>query len=390
MNSIKQFNPERLKAARIYEGFTITDLANAINVSKQAISQFEHGKAQPSLETLLQLMKVLNFPREYFYGRDQDNVQIGSTFFRSSANTNKKVYNSQIQKMKLFSKIYSFLEEYIDFPPLNLPRVDEYKDDYTDEDIENLTKLIREQWGLGDGPISNMIYVLEKNGLIVTSLSTTNQEKVDAFSQKQIVDGKERYFIVLGNDKKSAARRQFTAAHELGHLLMHTWIIDIEELSKEQYREIERQADYFAACLLLPRESFIKDLHHYNRIEFYIELKKKWKVSMGAMIVRAYHLDVINYNQYQYLMRQMSSKGYRVNEPLDDLINVSNPTVLEKAIKLLLANDILTAKRILDYLELPKEKVDSLLGLEEDTLNFNTNNASLISLSNNSSSRRAN
>ena len=171
---------------------------------------------------------------------------------------------------------------------------------------------------------------------------------------------------------------------------MHTWIIDIEELSKEQYREIERQADYFAACLLLPRESFIKDLHHYNRIEFYIELKKKWKVSMGAMIVRAYHLDVINYNQYQYLMRQMSSKGYRVNEPLDDLINVSNPTVLEKAIKLLLANDILTAKRILDYLELPKEKVDSLLGLEEDTLNFNTNNASLISLSNNSSSRRAN
>ncbi|MGG0506262.1 XRE family transcriptional regulator [Priestia megaterium] len=389
MNRIKQFNPERLKAARIYEGLTITDLANAINVSKQAISQFEHGKNQPSLETLLQLMKVLNFPREYFYGQDPHNVQIGSTFFRSSATTNKKVYNSQIEKMKLFSKIYSFLEEYIDFPDLNLPKIDEYKDDYTDEDIEDLAKLIREYWGLGDGPISNMIHVLEKNGLIVTSLSA-NQEKIDAFSQKQIVDGKERYFIVLGNDKKSAARRQFTAAHELGHLIMHTWVTDIEELSKEQYREIERQADYFAACLLLPRDSFMKDLYHYNRIEFYIELKKKWKVSMGAMIVRAYHLGVINYNQYQYLMRQMSSKGYRKSEPLDDLINVSRPTVLEKAIKLLLANDILTSKEILDHLELPKEKVDSLLGLEEDTLNFNNTNSSLIKLSNNSPSRKVN
>lgn len=389
MKRIKQFNPERLKAARIYEGLTITDLANAINVSKQAISQFEHGKTQPSLETLLQLMRVLNFPREYFYGQDPNNVQVGSTFFRSSATTNKKVYNSQIEKMKLFSKIYSFLEEYIDFPALNLPKVDEYKDDYTDEDIEDLAKLIREYWGLGDGPIPNIIYVLEKNGLIVSSLSA-NQEKIDAFSQKQIVDGKERYFIVLGNDKKSAVRRQFTAAHELGHLIMHTWVTDIDELSKEQYRELERQADYFAACLLLPKESFMKDLYHYNRIEFYIELKKKWKVSMGAMIVRAYHLGVINYNQYQYLMRQMSSKGYRTSEPLDDLINISRPTVLEKAIKLLLTNDILTSKEILDYLELPKEKVDSLLDLEEDTLNFNNTNSSLIKLSNNSPSRKVN
>ncbi|MDQ7860591.1 helix-turn-helix transcriptional regulator [Peribacillus frigoritolerans] len=67
MNKINRFNPSRLKSARLYEGFTITDLSNLTSVSKQAISQFEHGKSQPSLETLFELMRVLNFPRDYFF-----------------------------------------------------------------------------------------------------------------------------------------------------------------------------------------------------------------------------------------------------------------------------------------------------------------------------------
>ncbi|PFD01806.1 DNA-binding protein [Bacillus cereus] len=390
MKGIKQFNPDRLKAARLYEGLTITDLANAINVSKQAVSQFEHGKNQPSLETLFEIMKVLNFPREFFYGKDDEKVQIGSTFFRSSATTNKKVYNAQIQKMLIVTKIYSFLEKYIDFPVLNLPKLEMKYDDYQNEDIEVLAQAVREYWRLGEEPIKNIVHLLEKNGLILTSLST-DQDKIDAFSQKQIVNGQERYYIVLGSDKKSAVRRQFTAAHELGHLLMHDWITDIDELSKEQYREIERQADYFAAAFLLPKKSFVADLHYPNKLEFYVELKKKWRVSIGAMIVRAYHLNVINYNQYQYLMRQMSSKGYRKLEPLDNLITIPSPTVLEKAIKLLIANNILTPKQILNHLELPKEKVDSLMDLSTDTLmEVELNVAPLIKLSSHSSNRRIN
>ncbi|GAB6254509.1 helix-turn-helix domain-containing protein [Peribacillus sp. N1] len=387
MNKINRFNPSRLKSARLYEGFTITDLSNLTSVSKQAISQFEHGKSQPSLETLFDLMRVLNFPRDYFFGKDDDDIEIGSTYFRSSSTTNKKSYLSQIQKMIFFSKIHSFLEEYIDFPPLNLPTREMDKDNFQESDIEKLADLCRQCWELGDGPIQNIVHVLEKNGIFITSLST-GEEKVDAFSQKQIVNGDERYYIVLGNDKKSAARRQFNAAHELGHLLMHGWISDIEELSKGQYREIEKQADYFAASLLLPRQSFTSDLHYPNKLDFYIELKKKWRVSIGAMIVRAYHLQVINYNQYQNLMRQMSTKGYRKAEPLDDLISIPTPSILEKAIKLLITNNILTPKEILDKLELPKEKVDELLDLSPNTLRYvNSSIQPVIKISQNNSSR---
>ena len=39
------FNGKRLKAARLYRGLTISEVAKMSDVSKQAISQFENSKA---------------------------------------------------------------------------------------------------------------------------------------------------------------------------------------------------------------------------------------------------------------------------------------------------------------------------------------------------------
>lgn len=44
------FNGARLKAARLYRGLTIADVASMSDVSKQAISQFENGKQNLSLK----------------------------------------------------------------------------------------------------------------------------------------------------------------------------------------------------------------------------------------------------------------------------------------------------------------------------------------------------
>ncbi|MDP5274010.1 ImmA/IrrE family metallo-endopeptidase [Chengkuizengella axinellae] len=202
-------------------------------------------------------------------------------------------------------------------------------------DIESLTMYLREYWDLGNEPISNMVYVLEKNGFIVTSLPT-NTKKVDACSNLQVVKSEEKCIVVLGNDKRTAVRRQFDCAHELGHLIMHKWALDMETISREEYKIIEKQADQFASSFLLPKEAFLNDLIKPNKIEYYIELKKKWKVSIQAMIIRAYHLDAISYNQYQYLMRQIGFHKWRTKEPLDDEIPIPEPTALNKAVNLII------------------------------------------------------
>ncbi|MEF3305334.1 helix-turn-helix domain-containing protein [Paenibacillus sp. GYB003] len=381
MSVLRVFNGDRLKAARIYRGKTIAELADEVLVSKQSISQYENGKANPSLETLLKLISTLGFPREYFYEKDNESIKVGTTYFRALLSTNKKDRLSQEEKTKMLAKIYHTLNQFVQFPKINIPPKHEKIND-----IETIAQYTRDYWKLGADPIPNMVYVLEKNGFIVTSFGTDNTS-IDAFSQRQEFAGDEYFFIVLGSDKSSATRRQFDAAHELGHIMLHDWNTDLELVSREEFRQMENEAHQFAASFLLPKEAFLKDLILPNNLDFYIELKKKWKVSISAMIVRAYQLKAINYNQYQYLMRQISKKGWRTKEPLDDVIQVSKPTVLRKAIDVLQSNGVLSGDQFMQQLSknsvsLNKDEVEVLLGLERGVLSESKQNAVVLSLRN--------
>ncbi|NBI31246.1 helix-turn-helix domain-containing protein [Chengkuizengella marina] len=357
-----KFNPDRLRSARLYEGYTIEELAKKTSVSKQAISQYENDNNDPSLETLMALMHTLDFPREYFYGEDEETRNV-NTFFRSLFTTSKKERKAQEEKLKRLTQIYQAINKYVKFPKTNIPEI---TDDMIN-DIESLTMYLREYWSLGDEPISNMVYVLEKNGFIVTSLPT-NTKKIDACSNLQVVKSEEKCIVVLGNDKRTAVRRQFDCTHELGHLVMHKWALDMETVTREKYKVIEKQADQFASSFLLPKEAFLNDLIYPNRIEYYIELKKKWKVSIQAMIIRAYNLDVLSYNQYQYLMRQVGARKWRTEEPLDDKIPIPEPTALNKAVNLIINHNVLTPREFLKEINMNQEKTELLLGLDKGTL----------------------
>ncbi|NDI34530.1 ImmA/IrrE family metallo-endopeptidase [Chengkuizengella sediminis] len=150
--------------------------------------------------------------------------------------------------------------------------------------------------------------------------------------------------------------------------MMHKWALDMETISREEYKAIEKQADQFASSFLLPKEAFLNDLVYPNRIEYYIQLKKKWKVSIQAMIIRAYHLEAMSYNQYQYLMRQVGFKRWRTQEPLDDEIPIPEPTALNKAMNLIINNNVLTPRQFLKEINMNQEKTELLLGLDEGIL----------------------
>ena len=361
------FNGERLKFARKYRGKTIADLAQDIGISKQAISQFENGRSFPLFETLMKLINVLKFPHEYFYEDDDINIELGNSYFRSSSKMTKREESIQKEKTKLIGKIFSFLDEYIEFPKLNLP---EFKADLT---IEEMAIKLREHWGLGEEPIKDIVYVLEKNGVIVTSMNT-NTDTIDAYSQQQNINGEKHFIVVLGNDKHSATRRQFSLAHELGHIVMHDSFLDVEDLTKEEIRNMENEAHTFASAFLLPRDSFGRDVSIYpTDLNYYKQLKKKWKTSISAMLVRANHLGILTNSSYQVAMKKMSKLGWRKCEPLDDTLIMNRPTVLRRAIDILIDNDILDESGILKELSnrgltLPTEEIEMLLGLDNGKL----------------------
>ena len=92
------------------------------------------------------------------------------------------------------------------------------------------------------------------------------------------------------------------------------------------------------------------------------------------MIIRAFKLNAITHNQYQYLMKQLSKKGWRVKEPLDDLIVTPKSVLLKKSIDMLIANDIMN-----NYgLALNTDDIEMLLSLDKGKLQKKDSNNIVI------------
>ncbi len=115
--------------------------------------------------------------------------------------------------------------------------------------------------------------------------------------------------VVIGvNIRHAPVRQNFTIGHELGHLLLH----DQEQLhvdhefrvrlrnnkSSEGTDEAEREANFFAASLLMPRDFVRVDLENSEYIDFLDDeligtLARKYGVSTQALVNRLKNLGYI-------------------------------------------------------------------------------------------------
>lgn len=388
----KSFYGERIKSARIYRGLTLTELADRIGISKQSLSLYENGKIMPDYMKIKCLATELKFPYDYFFQNDEYITKTETTYFRSLASTTKKERIAQSIKLEYIAKMFETLSEYVSFPEMNLPSINfkgyddifEYESDKAIEEIENVANQVRQHWGIGDKPIKDLQYLLEKNGIVVTGFNV-RENKIDAFSQRTTIDGKDIYFIAVSLGDRPEGRIVFDMAHELGHILLHPWSEDIEAITKDEFKLREKQANIFASIFLLPSSSFKRDISMYpTDLNLYKALKKKWKISIQAMIYRAHQLNSITDNQYQYMMRQVSKNGWRRNEPGDEPYFL-NENIFQGAIDLLIEQKVLTAQEILDLFKdngitLYSDDIEELLYLRPDTLKVNEEKALVVKL----------
>lgn len=380
MNTQK-FNGRRLKEALQFREKKMTELADETGISKQSLSLYANNGNVPPFDNVIKIARVLGFPTDFFMSEDLCTVSTGNTYFRSQASATKKSRNAQKIKLEYVSKMYEVILNYMNVPELNIPDTSmiNISEDITNVDsdqaineIEKLAKLIREHWDLGNGPIDNLQYALQSNGIIVTGFRDVDTD-IDAFSQQITIDGKVVYIIALAIGSKPIERLRFDMAHELGHILMHTWGDDNEDISKDEFNMREKQANMFASALLLPKETFSKSVSAYpTNIDYYIALKKKWKVSMQAMMYRTRQLDIISANQFQYMMRIMSKNRYRTHEPGDKPGEIGD-TIFQAALDMLFEGGYLTVRELLKEfgrygIYLSQSDLENLMYLREGTL----------------------
>lgn len=363
-----QFNGEQLKKARIYRGYTVAELAEKVGCQRQTLSMYEISKSQPAdIEVVKKISNTLNFPIKFFY-ENVDFKPFGTVYFRSLLTTNKKYRTEQIVKIGIIDQVYTLLQDYIEFPEFEPLSISD------DDSPEEAAIKLREKWNLRQEPIQNIVSLVEQHGILVTSFSTGTND-VDAFSKFVETDDSKTYIIAYSKNKTSAARIHFDVAHELGHICLHEWSDDIETLSKEEFKERENQANEFASAFLLPGEAFKNDAESGPQtISYYKQLKKKWRVSIAAMIRRAMTLGVMSAEQYQMLIKTMQRRGIRKEEPLDDVLITSAPALLKMSIMMLLQENIFTPQEFMKELSdkydlsINPEEIEYLFDLPDRTL----------------------
>lgn len=322
-NNYTVFVGRRLRLARALRKTTQKQLAEEVSVSTGLLSQLEHGGKEPQADLIIALGEVLGFDTRFFFTPLNDELTEEECSFRRPASTSKKLRSQALAQGTLISELVSCLRQKVKMPSVDVP----YIPVKTSDDAEQAARTCRKHWQIGmDAPILTIGRLAERAGVVLNRFEP-GANKIDAFCRWGAVP-----LIVLSDDKNSGSRRRFDIAHELGHLVMHR-----HDMSRTDSRE--RQANRFAAALLLPRDGFTRDFLSLTRLEwpYLLELKRHWHVSLAAIVHRAYELDLISAVTYRRLYKQLYSRGWNKAEPGEpkleqpELLQITCEKVIERS-----------------------------------------------------------
>jgi Zn-dependent peptidase ImmA (M78 family)/transcriptional regulator with XRE-family HTH domain len=307
---------ERVKQARELKGWTQAVLAKYVGVSQAAIAQVEAGAFMASDELVAEIASKTHQPLRFFYQDPPPEFPVGSLLFRAHASMSKKDIASTYRHAQEAYELWIKLRLGMSPIPVRIPRLS--------VDPITAAREARRTFGIpADEPIPHLVNLLEWNGLV--ALVVPDLKSRDAFSL---------WFndlpIMALSSGRSGDRGRMNAAHELGHLILHG--------GKSRFEVDDSDADDFAAEFLMPEAAMRREINTPVTISGLASLKRRWRVSIQALIVRSKELGMVTDRQYRYLFEQMSTMGWRKAEPVP--IVVEQPRALRQLAEMRFGNPI--------------------------------------------------
>jgi Zn-dependent peptidase ImmA (M78 family)/DNA-binding XRE family transcriptional regulator len=314
---MKSLNPEMIVLAREIRGISQSELADLIQLTQGMLSKIEKGLFKPSEEIFTNICNILEFPMSFF--EQTNNIfEPNLSYYRKRIVIKKRDLLKAEGSMNLVRMNLENLMTSVELPELNLP--------FWDVDVhgtpESAAKWVRQKWRIPKGRIENLTKIIEDNGIVVVPFDF-GSEKMDGLS----LFTKERQPIIYINNKMPGDRQRLTLAHELGHLVMHIG----QQIA--QIRNVEKEAMQFAAEFLVPASEFLQDIETIG-LETLGNMKRYWKISMGALLYRAKELAQVTENQYRYLWQQMAYLGYKTKEPAELSVPAEKATLFKEMLEL--------------------------------------------------------
>lgn len=302
---LKNF-PERLKAARKMNGFSLQDLSDKLEtrLSKQALNKYESGQSLPDVAMLSNMSKALNIPQDYFFRTNA--VELSNIFFRKLTKLSAKDQDMVVHRTKDFLERYLELEDILGIDSHFVNPVINWVVNSMN-DIELIADRLRKDWNLGEDPLFNVIELLEDLKIKIFEIDVN-----ESFSGMSTwVDNKVPIIVLNCNKSIALDRKRFTALHELGHLVLN--IKNYPEKDQEKY------CHAFAAAMLIPKSRMMDELGGQRQNIFMNELfslKQQYGISIQAIMHRAKALGMISESYYKNFVIRFSKAGYRKGEPV--------------------------------------------------------------------------
>jgi Zn-dependent peptidase ImmA (M78 family)/transcriptional regulator with XRE-family HTH domain len=345
---MREIFPATLQAARLSRGLGLVALAKLTaesgisKISAPSLSRMESGTRPASNDEIETLAIALSIPPAALC-RPLISERLGLSGFyhRKLSRAGARSVNA-IENRCLLDVVA--LRELLGMDDSRRPEsVITIHLDEVNGSAEEAANRVRLAWQIPRGPISDLCKIVESHGCLVIH-SDFGLPHMDALYQK--VRGVPPIFWV--NSVKPLERVRWSIAHELGHLVLH-------EEEPIDNKVAEDQANAFASAFLMPKSEFRGECPSRLGVPELVEMKRRWRCSMQAIIYRAREVNRIDERQFTNLMINFSRWHWRKREPYP--ITGESPNELARVVKTCLRDLSLTEEELGQKLAVSPEQI---------------------------------
>ncbi len=272
-----------IRRIRGFKGMSQEEVARLAEVSRAAYRNIENGKTAPRVNTLQSIAKALGVKLEELI---ESTVPLSGVRFRRL----KKMHSAEqiLVNVATWLRDFNMLEDVVKdngkvkfaFKKSRSLIKKGIKDPKTIAVVAREDLKLSKEWGA----ITDICDSLESGGIKIFPYEVSSE----GFFGLSVSEKEGGPAVVVNVWARSPVERWiFSAAHELGHILLHHDSYDVNK--REENEKEETEANVFAGYFLMPQEHFIKEwnatygLHFVDRV---FKVKRIFKVSYGTVLTR--------------------------------------------------------------------------------------------------------
>lgn len=310
---------------RQQQGLTQQQLADVLGINKMAISNYEKGKRQPSIETVKAISKALGISLMQFMAYSEG-VELSAGHFQNTD------LLTAAQKKSIEAQIRYAAQRYYDACLCaNAPcdKCSLLTEKIALPESSAAAEYMRSAIGLPkSGPVGNLTHILENNGIMVVLVSPPKREKFRGYS----AISNKGFAIIAINSSYDGAQQRYALACELAAMLFRdVGNADLEDI---------------VSHFLLPAADLCRELGEKRKHLSFAEIRyvcDEYSISPQMVAKRAEQEHIISHSAYQQLLRQIREMQHFV-------LPQEKPTRLEQMVQRALADGEINEARAAELL----------------------------------------